>query len=532
MTEMTGKDKKRLRRWSPAHLVEFLKNFHWKRRYGFGRTIAIYIDDFSIQFAVVKRFWHITRLLNVTKVYIPSNHDTREKRENFITAEIDDYVSQYRRRMTRFVLGVGGPESAIRTLSFPEMSSRELAQAVFWEGNKKIPFGLEEAFWGYHVIADNKSDSGNLRRVSLLAVSKKEVNHPLDQIKTDIRFDAVYHKLEAIGCLLPHIEGFSEEKTYTLVNIKKNHSEISFYRGARLDFKHVVSIGTGTVPGAGRDRKKYDTFTETLVAEIQNSLDYYSGQFSHTAVDTVFVYGDLSYSEDLIDKLTDRFGIEFRRFPLDKWLATQPQAGEFAEQIPVSLGAVALALANEEMVNFLPPNLKEKNDARHFYRRAVPALAGITALLLFVLASFQFQVDADKALLAAAENQVRRFETSPSFLMYNQIKQRMAVDKNLVERLAHAPCLLNLNLKELSILTPGAVWLESYLLEGNASRYSLILTGRAISSAPPPEIILAEFITRLEGSPFFDKIILKKQNKKSLGAEFSLEFALEMETVL
>jgi Tfp pilus assembly PilM family ATPase len=532
MTENARNKKRKNWKWSAAMVLKSLGKLRWKRRYGFGRTIAIYIDEFSIQFAVVKRFWHITRLLNVTKVYIPSNYDAREKRENFITAEINDYVSQYRRRMTRFVLGVGGPESAIRTLSLPEMSGRELAQAVFWEGNKKIPFGLEEAFWGYHVIVNDGSDSGNLRRVSLLAISKKEVNRPLDQIKTDIRFDAVYHKLEAIGFLLPHIEGFSEEKTYTLVNIKRNHSEISFYRGARLDFKHVASIGTGTVTGAGRDRKKYDAFTEALVAEIQNSLDYYSGQFSHTAIDTVFVYGDLSYSEDLINLLTDRFDIEFCRFPLDRWLATQPQAREFAEQIPVSLGAVALAIANEEMVNFLPPNLKEKNDARHFYHRAVPALAGFTAILLFILASFQLQVDTNKTVLSAAQNQMRQFETSPSFVIYNQIKQRMAADENLVKQLAHTPSLLNLNLKELSLLTPGGVWLESYLLEGDAPHYSLILTGRAISSAPPPEIILAEFITRLEGSPFFDKIILKKQNKKSLGAEFSLEFCLEMEAVI
>ncbi|MCX6827333.1 MAG: PilN domain-containing protein, partial [candidate division Zixibacteria bacterium] len=513
-----------------ALIPKLAERLHFRRRYGFGRTIAILMDEQSLQLATAQRLWHKTRLLDVTKVYIPSTNDSPEKKQNFITAEIDRYTQEHRHWITRYILGVGGSESAVRILSFPKMSKQELGKAIFWEGNKQIPFGLTEAYYGHHII-DNPDlrDSRNLF-ASLIAVSKKEVNRRLDQLKTNIKIESVNHELEAIGHFLPFIDDFSAEKTYTLLNIKKNLSEISFYRQARLEFRHTSSVGSSVLTVTGSEHRTYEEFTELLVLEIQNSLDYYVGQFSKTNIETVFIYGDFSYSDELINNLTDRFGIEFKCFPIDRWLTSQPQTKEFVEQIPVSLGAIALAMDNDQMIDFLPPDLKEIRGALRFYKMAIPMLIPFAAALLTIWLAMRYQVNMETFRLQAAENQIEELKKSPPYIMYNRIQQQMAADKNLLDRLNRQATFLYLNLKELSLITPEAIKLNNYDLRKSGDDYILTLLGRTSISFLLPEISLADYVARLEGSPFFRDVTLKKYSKNSQGGEFFLDFQIEMST--
>ena len=87
-----------------------------KRQYRFCRTIAIFFDEQSLQIATARNFCHLSRLLDITKIYIPKSLDTPEKRWNFISHELKKYVAQFKSGRTRFVLGVGGSESAFRTI--------------------------------------------------------------------------------------------------------------------------------------------------------------------------------------------------------------------------------------------------------------------------------------------------------------------------------------------------------------------------------------------------------------------------------
>jgi hypothetical protein len=532
MTDI-DKTKAKRRNWSSflrgLSIVEFPC---FQRRYGFGRTIAICIDDYSIKLAAAQRFGHITRLLSAIKIYIPSSYDDPTRRQDFITAEIGRFIREYRRPLTKIILGVGGQESAVRVLTLPQMSNKELGRAVYWEGKKQIPFGLDEAFYGHYVIPNSGFGANKNISASIIAVSKKEIFHRLGQLHTNFKVDAIHHELEALGHLLRNVDGFSVEKTYMLINIKKDRSEVSFFRGDKLIFIHISSLGSGTLPHGKFNDGNFDSFTENLVLEIQNSLDYYVGRFSQASTETVFVYGDLSYSDDLISHLTDRFGLEFRRFPLEKWLKSQPQAKDFADQIPVSLSAMALAVNNYPLINFLPPNLKEEKAVTRYYRWAVPAMILIISALLMTWTALKFEVNADRNNLAAAQNEIESFRRSHSFLAYSRIKQQTAANRILLEKMAKAQTYLNLNLKELSLLTPASINLENYELQNDGDTNSLMLTGWVFSTTAPPEMVLAEYIARLEGSPFYDNIMLKKHVKSSRNSGFVLDFTLEMNAII
>ncbi len=524
--------KDQIKKWIlgfPAWLAATLKT---GKKFRFGRTIAISFGENSIQLATARNIWHRNRLLNVTKIYIPQSYNSEEKRRNFIVMEIERYVTQYGKSLTRYVLGIGSSDSAFRIISLPPMPRRELAKAVRWEADKRIPFGLDNAYFGYHLTRTETTATGESTLVSLIAVSKIEIDKKLQLLQSVCpKIKAVFYELEALGHMLPYMKNYDESKTYALINIKKDGSEISYYRGRRLEFMNISSIGFSALAESPGENK-YEAFTESLVNEIQTSLDYYVGQFSKTSTDIVFVYGDLSYSDDLINNLSRHFGIEFKRFPADCLAESKICRGDFCDQVPVSLGAVALSMIDYDLIDFLPPRAREKLAAVRYARLAVPAFILFTAILLFTWTLMKYRDDVKSAWLASSTAQIARFENSRPVIMYNQIKRQMVIDKEILKTLDKEPTHLYLNLKELSRITPRQIKLNMYDLGEEGREKNLILAGRAASTDPPPEVVLAEFIVRLESSPFFENVALNSHSKSNKGNLFTIDFQISMDVIL
>jgi len=524
--------KKQIKKWIFDFPAWFRNTLKTGKKFRFGRTIAISFNENSIQLATAWNIWHRTRLLNATKIYIPRSHVSKEKRRNFVVTEIGRYVEQYGTRLTRYVLGIGSSDSAFRVISLPPMPRRELARAVRWEADKRIPFGLDNAYFGYHLTRTAATAVGESTLVSLIAVSKTEIDDKLQLLQSVCpKIKAVFYELEALGHMLPYIKDYDERKTYALINIKKDGSEISYYRGRRLEFMNISSIGFSALSESPGENK-YEAFTESLVNEIQTSLDYYVGQFSKTSTDVVFVYGDLSYSDDLINNLSRHFGIEFRRFPVDCLAESKICRDDFCEQIPVSLSAVALSMIDYDLIDFLPPRVREKLATVRFVRLVVPAFALFVAMLLLTWTLMKYRDEVKSAWLDSSMAQIARFENSQPVIMYNQIKRQMVIDKDILKTLDKEPTHLYLNLKELSRVTPRQIKLNMYDLGEEGRAKNLILAGRAASTDPPPEVILAEFIVRLESSPFFENVALDNHSKSNKGNLFTIDFQISMDAIL
>jgi hypothetical protein len=369
--------------------------------------------------------------------------------------------------------------------------------------------------------------------VSLIAVSRKEIDRILgflDPLK--IKIDSIYLIQEAIGHLLPYMPDYSGEKAYALIDIGKNKTDISYYNGINLEFSHTSSIGTESISDSPNSGKTYEQFTELLQSEIQNSLDFYAGQFSRTFKDKIYIYGDFAYSDDLIAELGDNLGLEFKRFPVNDWGKSFRAKEELLDTIPPVLGSVALALSNYGLINFLPPEIKEERAETKFYSFAVPALVIFAAVLIGQWATLKYENEIEKFKLTKAQNQIEHFKKSKSFRLYSQIKQQIANDKAFLDNLKSNPTFLHLNLKELSRITPEQIKFDIYDLKSSESKQELLLMGKTISNDPPPEIILAEFIARLENSPFFENIEIKKYSKEYKANKFILDFQIEMSAII
>jgi hypothetical protein len=271
---------------------------------------------------------------------------------------------------------------------------------------------------------------------------------------------------------------------------------------------------------------------KALLDEIQNSLDFYAGQFSRPFTNIIFVYGDFAYTDELIEKLTNNIGLEFKRFPVDTLFQHKKILEEQYGEIAPVLGAAALALTDYTLIDFIPGEIKEKRSAVRYWRFAIPVMMLITAVFLAFWIALKYENNIKQGQLESAQRQIQRFVNSDAFRTYNQIKKQMTLDKAFLDRLERKQSHLHLNLKELSRITPRKIKLDRYDLKSIDNQLKLFLSGRAVSNDPPPEVVLAEYIAGMEQSPFFKQVNVRRYSKRQLENSFVLDFEIEMEAII
>ena len=90
-----------------------------------------------------------------------------------------------------------------------------------------------------------------------------------------------------------------------------------------------------------------------------------------------------------------------------------------------------------------------------------------------------------------------------------------------------SPTFLSLNLKELSLLTPKEVRLVNMQFRPSDPDANMVLEGNVFSKGIPPEVILAEFIENLSGSPFYSNVEIIRHIKKELKNGFEIGFSVK-----
>ena len=468
----------------------------------------------------------------VRKEYLPSAKEDADKKTQFITDIISSFINQHHRPLTRIVLALPGESIIFRTMVLPYLSKHELASAVAFEAQLLLPYAVEESYYDYRTTTLIESDEQKRYKLSLHASHKHHIDEALSYFRKINRLPVrVYHAQDSIGQLLRSLDDFNHEKSYTLINIGHHTTAISFYRGANLEFSHATQVSSSMM-GAQKNKATYEYFAETISSEIQNSLDYYSGQISGDYNPNVFVYGDFAYSEELLSLLNNIGSVQLEIFPINK-LKINHSSEEFSPvDYAVCLTALSAALNGRELANLLPPFetdiLKEQRQTSYAQVTAATVLLACGLSWGVINENAQQQKDSVREL----QKQVDVFTHSDSYHMYNAIKREILFNQAFMDKIKNEPSYFGLNLKELSRVAPYAVKLFNLELNQDEPQYNVHLQGVVRSVKIPPEVILAEFIENLNASPFYNDVQIVRHIKKQTSKGFEVEFLLKMNGVV
>ena len=243
------------------------------------------------------------------------------------------------------------------------------------------------------------------------------------------------------------------------------------------------------------------------------------------------MYGELAYSDELIEHLQRKTGFAFTRFPLEQIPLLSKQPEEIINKSLYCLPVLAAATCRTNLPNLLPAKNKEAIAVRKI---DIIGKLAIALILISLMTSWSFlnqSINTKRGIEAGLIRQVEEFRSSDAYHQYNQLKTTVATARSYMSKIKEEPSYLSLNLKELSKLTPKQIRIARYNLN-QIDASNLSIHGEVSSKEIPPEVILAEYVENLNASPFYDNVNIRRHVKRKVKKDFVINFEIEMQGVL
>lgn len=264
-------------------------------------------------------------------------------------------------------ISLSGPSVIVRYIELPPMKKEELKSAIKFEGEKYIPFNINEAIMDSAVL--DKSPSGKTNRVLLVAAKNDKVKECIEAFKEmgldisaiDVDNMAILNAFQRLG-----LES-KQESIYAMINIGARFSNMNIASKACPYFTRDIMLGGGDITNRIKEslglnaneaealkrnpgERKPDISIaitpalEKFISEIRISFDYFETQFGKT-VERLYISGGGAYLFNMADFLKDNLGVEVVLWnPLEGIDAPDVSVAKELKDCPAQF-AVAMGLA-------------------------------------------------------------------------------------------------------------------------------------------------------------------------------------------
>ncbi|MFZ5569891.1 MAG: hypothetical protein ACOZF0_05780 [Thermodesulfobacteriota bacterium] len=282
---------------------------------------------------------------------------------------------------------------------------------------------------------------------------------------------------------------------------------------------------------------------DRLVRQVERTLGHFTLHFANKTVERFYLGGEISGFARLVELMGDQLSLPIRHlnpFPesllsgsLSAVPGTIPEKDSF---VP----AIGTALSNLNLTPNLMYTYRYKAIQARIQRTNRFIFAAFCLLTCICLGVFYLQerlADQKRAELNLLEKQIARFSPIVDEQLLQKMVARVEANQRMV--LSNAGRYLGVSLlNELAELTPEHIRLIQVRLElgagiekGRNPSRSLIIEGIVTDRFGEKESELAVYLTKLNGSPLFDRpTVMQKSMKRYQDADV-LRFTVKLETI-
>ena len=480
-------------------------------------------------------------------------------------------------------LSVSGSQVALRRIHVPQMSKRELPEAVKWEVRESVSFPIQDAVLDFQVIGDVWEKDVKKQDVLVAAAAKPLIEELITMVeRAGVRVAGIspthLATWRCVSTLIPE----AGQGSVAVIELGARETEVTIVKDGHLRLIRDLGVGSvsltealvGMVTSeAGSeitvDRSKAEALKrrygvlieaaegnteeglplfhlaslmrpvlEDLVTELTRLFDFYKVQMEESGVSRVFLCGAGANMKQLHPFLANGLGMTVEIFnPLiripDRVQPMEPeQVADGGTRLAVAIG---LALDQGQGLNLLPAEVQHARRAaasKVVWVRIAQGVVGAAAALYVGLQLI--------ALMCASQlrNQERVWATwHPTYTAYMDAAaaQRM-LDGSIsqVRRFLDQQPLWEGMFKEIGQLVPATIELDELTAEpagdAGASPWRFQLKGRLAAGESAREGGTAQFLETLERSLFFRKVELSSSEMHSSDtgtSSFTVEGHLE-----
>ncbi|MCK4257344.1 MAG: type IV pilus assembly protein PilM [Halanaerobiales bacterium] len=157
-------------------------------------------------------------------------------------------------------LGFSGQYAFIREVELPVMSDKELAEAIYWESEKMLPYSVEEAIIDW-IVLERKPDMGQMMKILLVAGRKDYIKTFLKPLKS-VGIQPLNLSILPIplAVLINHIPDFKDMSPIAIIDMGADVTHL-------LIMKDGLPWLSRTIPTGGNN------FTEGISQSFSISLE-------------------------------------------------------------------------------------------------------------------------------------------------------------------------------------------------------------------------------------------------------------------
>lgn len=228
-------------------------------------------------------------------------------------------------------------KSFLRLISMPQMSEKEIEEAIKWEIEANIPLALDQVYYDWQLVGNIFSSDSNEVKVLVLAAAKKVVDQYVDFLE-EFGMEIVGIESETTAIVRSLLSEHSAPKTSLIINMDKNKTSFIFTIQNIPCFASSIPISEKNIIGAIAkkfnisDKKAQEieekdgigSFFEDdalfdaikpvlngLVDEIKKTIDFYlDGLRYSSSIDKIIICGKMSKAKGLIPFLSRNLEIE------------------------------------------------------------------------------------------------------------------------------------------------------------------------------------------------------------------------------
>jgi len=449
---------------------------------------------------------------------------------------------------------VQGPSTALLRLTLPRMPAKELRQAVRWEAQKSLPFPLEGALLAHHVAGEILDRDGVKKLTVLLAAVEGQHATEAVGILRAAGLDPVGLTVvpAALACLVQQGPAAADAgKVWALLDIGQQVSHLLFFHGRELQLAREIGIAgqaiteammaavmvqgrrvqldanqaerlkrENGIPTVEKAKEQADGIPpahlgamirpalERLSVDIQRSFAFHQERVGGPPPSRIALSGGTARLQNLVSFLSSRLGIEAE--------ILNPFAGldvvgalrgdEVTEEAPRLAVATGLALDRARTLDLLPPHVVA---ARRAARTRMGIRAATVATVLVTAAvyggSWWTRTATERALTTRRASLHSLQRALEALQRLQAERDALAPRLRAYDALLAGSALWHGLLKELSHLTPRAITLNEMAATPDGK---LKIKGIAFENGRAAEMILADYLAKLDASPFFPGVDL------------------------
>ena len=280
-------------------------------------------------------------------------------------------------KATEVVGSLSGNAVIVKKIVLPQMTEEELAEAIYWEAEQYIPFDIQDVNLDYQMLAPGPDR--DTMAVLLVAAKKEKIADYTGVISQAGRVPVVVDvDAFALQNAYEANYGIDLARVVVLVNAGASAININIIEGGQSLFTRDISIGGNAytealqkelslsfekadlvkrgVPVEGARADDVDpiirTVTETLLLEIERTLDFFKATAASDRIDELVVSGGAAGIDGFNQAFEARFDLPvtafdpFRQIAFDTSKFSAERRAELAPTIAVAVG-LALRQVND-----------------------------------------------------------------------------------------------------------------------------------------------------------------------------------------